>query len=74
MPQFHLYVNEEMAEYVKRRAKAKGVSVSRYLAELVQRDVKTGWPKDFFRDVVGGWKGEPLKREPQGTEEKREKL
>lgn len=33
-----------------------------------------GWPSWFFTEVVGGWKGEPLIREPQGEYEAREGL
>ena len=29
------------------------------------------WPANFFTDVVGGWEGAPLVREPQGTYETR---
>ena len=74
MPQLHLYVNEELAEYIRKRAKAKGLSVSRYLAELARQDAGTGWPKGFFEEVVGGWMGEPLRRGSQGKLEKREEL
>ncbi|MGC1377036.1 MAG: hypothetical protein WA821_12465 [Anaerolineales bacterium] len=33
-----------------------------------------GWPPGFFTDVVGGWQGEPLVREPQGEYEIRNEL
>ena len=32
------------------------------------------WPVTFFTEVVGGWEGLPLVREPQGTYETRSKL
>ena len=32
------------------------------------------WPVDFFTDVVGGWEGARLVREPQGTYETRNEL
>ncbi len=25
------------------------------------------WPANFFTKIIGGWEGEPLVREPQGT-------
>ncbi len=34
----------------------------------------TGWTPDFFTEVIGGWQGEPLVREPQGQYETRDKL
>lgn len=65
MPQLHLYVPDELASEIARRAKAQGLSTSRFLAELVRRDIGTEWPEDFFEDVVGGWQGEPLTRAAQ---------
>jgi len=74
MPQLHLYVSDELAAEVETRAKKRGLSVSRYLAEIVRRDVVTEWPQDFFDTVVGGWVGEPLERPHQGQLEAREDL
>jgi hypothetical protein len=74
MPQLHFYVPEETADELRKRAEAKGISLSRYLASLVQAEVPSGWPERFFEDVVGGWKGEPLERPPQGKYEEREAL
>jgi hypothetical protein len=31
----------------------------------------TKWPSDFFTEIIGGWEGKPLVREPQGTYEAR---
>jgi hypothetical protein len=72
MPQLHTYVPKRLAERVAARAKARGVPVSRYLADLIRRDVELGWPDDFFERVAGGWKGAPLRRAPQGRLEDRE--
>jgi len=74
MPQLHLYVSEELASEVEKRARKHGLSVSRYLAEVVRRDVATEWPRRFFEEIVGGWMGEPLERPPQGQLEAREDL
>jgi hypothetical protein len=73
MPQLHLYLPKDMAEEVKRRARAKRVSVSSYIAELLQRHIADDWPEDFFTKVVGGWQAKPLKRPPQSKFEVREK-
>jgi len=72
--QLHLYVPAELGEQIRRRAAARGLTVSRYLAELVQRDVGGGWPEHYFEEVVGAWKGEPLKRPEQGVVERRDEL
>lgn len=74
MPQLHLYVPEELASEITRRAQAQGVSVSRFLSELVRQEVATGWPEAFFEEVLGGWQGEPLERAPQPDYEDRQRL
>ena len=72
MPQLHTYVPKNLAARVAARAKARGVAVSRYLADLIRRDVELGWPDGYFDRVAGGWKGSPLRRAPQGRPEERE--
>lgn len=74
MPQLNLYVNDELAERIRREADAADMSVSRYLAELIRREVSGDWPEGFFEDVAGGWHGEPLERAPQGVAEDRVQL
>jgi hypothetical protein len=74
MPQLHLYVPDRVAAELRTRARARGLSVSRYLAALVQRELGQGWPEGFFEEVVGGWKGPRLRRPPQGKYERRESL
>lgn len=74
MPQLHLYVNDDLAAEIGRRAEAAGMSVSRFLAMLVQERARSGWPKGWFECVPGGWQGEPLERPPQGSIEARETL
>jgi hypothetical protein len=68
----HFYVSEAIAEHLRARARALGLSVSKYLAIVVCRDVHAGWPSDYFEQVVGGWQGEILQRPPQGSPEDRE--
>jgi hypothetical protein len=74
MPQLHLYVAEEVASLVRQRARARRMTVSGYLADLVRREVASGWPAGFFDDVVGAWAGKPLRRPRQGRFERRERL
>lgn len=74
MPQLHLYVPDEVASSVKARAEARGLSVSRYLSELVRGEVAGEWPRGFFDEVVGGWEGRRLRRPPPGRFERRERL
>ncbi len=74
MPQLHFYVLEPVAKQIQLRASMAGVSTSRYVADLVQKEMGSGWPEDFFDTVVGSWVGEPLTRPPQGKVEAREFL
>jgi hypothetical protein len=72
MPQLHFYVSEDVARELRQRARKRRLSLSRYLAETVQANAKKGWPPGFFQKVMGGWKGAPLERPPQGELEERE--
>lgn len=74
MPQIHFYVPKDLASRISDRAHSAGMSTSKYVAELVKRDLSAGWPEGFFEEVVGGWKGEPLERPAQGQAETREPL
>jgi hypothetical protein len=74
MPQWHLYVPDDVAEIAKSRAKTAGKSLSAYLADLIVGDAAGAWPEGFFEEVVGGWKGEPLRRPMQGRADRRERL
>lgn len=61
MPQLHLYVSKELAEALMQKAKAQNMSVSRYLAEIVRREVGSSWPEGF-EQALGGWRGEAPQR------------
>lgn len=74
MPQLHCYVPDPIAVKVQRQAEAAGLSVSRYIAELIKREVGMGWPEGYFEKVIGGWRGEPLQRPPQLEPEQREEF
>lgn len=74
MPQLHFYVPEKLAARLRERARGRGASLSRYIAELVRGKLEAGWPEGFFEEVVGCWKGEPLARAPQGALEQRRSL
>ncbi len=72
MPQLHCYVPEEIARQAQRRAEQSGLSLSRYLAELVKHDAEVNavWPEGYF-DLFGKWEGDPPERPPQLPLEKR---
>ena len=74
MPQLHLYVPESDAAELRKKAKRRGMSLSRYLAQLVRKEGEKDWPPGFFEEVVGGWHGEPLRRPDQGLYETRAEM
>lgn len=75
MAQLHCYVPEEIAQQAQQRAAQSGLSLSRYLAELVKRDagVSAVWPEGYF-DLFVPIEGAKLERPPQGKAEEREPL
>jgi len=66
MTHLHCYVPEKVAQQARSNASKSGLSMSRYLAELVKRDIcaSTSWPEGYF-DLFGKWEGLPLTRLPQ---------
>jgi len=70
VPQLNLYVPEQTARLLRQRAKARGVSVSKYLASIILRDESRQWPSGYFRDAVGAWKGELKRPGPLSFEER----
>lgn len=74
LDKLHLYVPDDVASVVRQRARARRMTVSGYLAELVRREVAAGWPAGFFDKVVGGWAGKPLRRPRQVRWERRDRL
>jgi hypothetical protein len=71
MVQIEIEIPEDVANRLCERADRLGMTLPRYVAEIVGRDVGAGWPPRFFEEVVGGWKGAPLERPPQGELEAR---
>lgn len=66
MPELHFYVPDEAAEKIREEARTANMSVSKYLAAIIQKEIHPEWPAKFFSEVVGGWQGEPLTRPDQG--------
>lgn len=71
MPQLHCYVPESTMKQLTQKAKKSHLSTSKYLALLIQKDIGTKWPDDFF-DLYGSWEGDALRREAQDDYETRE--
>ncbi len=73
MAQIHCYVPDAVAEVFRQRAAQAHLSVSKYLARLVKREVQNEWPEGYFENF-GTWEGEQLHRPDQGRFEDREPL
>lgn len=71
MSQLHCYVQDELAKKFQKKAEQASLSVSKYLALLVQREVENQWPEGYF-ELFGTWQGKSLERPSQGDYEKRE--
>jgi hypothetical protein len=74
MPQIHFYVPDDVAELIKARAAQSSLPVSRYVAELVKRDIGRGWPEDYFQRLSAAVAEAPIRYEPSGTPEERRPL
>ena len=53
MPQLHFSVDDRTAKRIEREAKRRGMSISKYLATIVARDVGEAWPPNYLASVVG---------------------
>ena len=71
MPQLHFYVPDDVAEQIKARAAQAKLPISRYVADLVKRDVCQGWPEDYFERISGAAEGATIRYEPSGPPEER---
>ena len=73
MAQLHCYVPDEIAEKFSEKAKHAHLSVSKYLANIVKKEIHSQWPDNYF-DLFGSWEGAPLERPKQGDYEQRQEL
>lgn len=64
MPQLHLSVDKETAERLALEAKRRGMSLSRYLAMLVESSAPSSWPAGYLDEVIGSCAGEGLVEPP----------
>jgi hypothetical protein len=71
MAQLHFYVPDKFAAEIRKRAEQAHLPVSRFLVDIISREIGTEWPENYFSDIGGGWQGEALNREPEGTLENR---
>jgi hypothetical protein len=76
MSQVTIYLDGELETRVKAAAKARGISVSRCIAELIREKTDADWPQEI-REMAGSWNAFPTAEEiraDQGSNAPREAL
>ena len=73
MPQLHCYVPKDTADKLHLKAEHAHLSLSKYLAKLIHKDLDNQWPEGYF-DLFGSWEEEALQRPEQGAIEERDEL
>ena len=73
MSQITLYLDPETETKLKAAAKASGVSVSRWVARLIQERTAERWP-DSVRALVGTWSDVKPGKAAASKDTRRERL
>lgn len=76
MPQVTIYMDEETAKRAKATASARGLSLSRWIAELIRDKTENEWPESV-KSLGGAWKDFPTTEElrrDEGVDSAREPL
>jgi hypothetical protein len=66
VPQVTLYIDGETRARMKAAAKAAGVSVSRWVADLIRARTRAEWPASV-RELAGAWPDFPTLRQLRST-------
>ncbi len=74
MAQLNIYVPEKLARMLRKRAKVEGKSLSLFVSNIIEEKLQPQeWHDDFFRSVMGSWRGK-FPRVERPLPEKREEL
>ncbi|MBW2523402.1 MAG: hypothetical protein JRI23_04480 [Deltaproteobacteria bacterium] len=57
MPQLHFSVDLETAQRLAAEAKRRKLTLSKYLAQVVEQAVPRQWPVGYLDDVIGSCRG-----------------
>jgi hypothetical protein len=74
--QVTIYVDEETAKRARAAARAEGLSLSGWIARLIQERTHSRWPEGF-KALAGAWRDLPTAEEirrTEGTDAEREPL
>jgi len=64
MAQLSLYLDNRTLKAVETKAKARKMSISKYVKEAIEKDIHSTWPKDYFA-LFGSIKDPAFKRPGQ---------
>ena len=62
MQNCHFNLPDSYAHQLNLKAEEANLSLSKYIAEMVKKDVESQWPEYYF-ELFGRWQGDELKRE-----------
>lgn len=54
MAQVTIYMDNNLEEKIKKLAKSTGISISKFISNILEQKVKTSWD-DSVRDLSGSW-------------------
>ena len=61
MPQLHYYIADVLAKMLQEKARQARLPTSKYIALLIEREVKSDWPEDYSK-VFGNWSDPSMER------------
>ena len=67
MSQVTIYLDNQLEEQVKAVAKARGISLSRCIAELIREKTSDQWPTEI-REMPGSWDSFPSAEEIRASQ------
>ena len=80
MTQLAIYIEDKLSEKLEKVVKASGKSKSKWIADVIKKELDDQWPENFF-NLAGSWKDnkDPDEiiqeiRDGSGTFEKREEI
>ena len=62
MAQVTIYLDEQTEKMARAAAESDGVSLSKWIAQRIQKDTRTEWPTGV-RDLAGAWPDLPSAEE-----------
>ena len=55
MTQLAIYIEDKLSEKLEKVVKASGKSKSKWIADVIKKELDDQWPENFF-NLAGSWK------------------